>query len=539
MVKVVTAKEMQEIDRLTIEEYGIAGTILMERAGLSVVRRINELFFQNAEDRGQRVEVKERRTENGERRTIVILCGGGNNGGDGLVVARLIHNQGRDVKVFLTAKPEDLRGDARINYNAAIRFGVKVYPISRFFSGYASRITHHDIIVDALLGTGLNKDVREPLSRVIERVNKSPATVIAIDIPSGVSSDTGQVMGVAVKADYTITFGLPKRGHLLYPGAEYTGSLFIEDIGFPSGLLKSKKIRTNLVEREDVITLLPERPRYSHKGTYGHVLLVAGSRGKTGAGLMAARATLRTGAGLVTIGVPETVINAFQSRVTEEMTLPLPDKGNGTLSKKAAGPILDFLKKKASVLAIGPGISVDDDIRELVKGLILNVSVPVVVDADGLNAIANSINILRKTKAPIILTPHPGEMARLISSKQLTVDSQQIEKNRIDIAASFAKRTKTYLVLKGVPTVTATPNENAYINSTGNPGMAKAGTGDVLTGVIAGLIAQGLSPMDASIAGVYIHGLAGDISCEKRGVYSLVASDIIRAIPQAFRRLSG
>jgi|Deesub1362A_J573_1020465.scaffolds.fasta_scaffold01192_11 NAD(P)H-hydrate epimerase len=532
MLKVVTAKEMQEIDRLTIEDYGIAGTVLMERAGLAVVRRINELF-----PRGVDGSIQD------QERRIIVLCGGGNNGGDGLVVARMLHNQGMDVRTFLTADPEDLKGDARINYNAAIRFGVKVYPMSRFLSHHASRITHHDIIVDALLGTGLNKDVREPLRSVIERVNKSSSVVISIDIPSGISSDNGQVMGTAIKADYTVTFGLPKRGHLLYPGAEYTGRLFVEDIGFPSGLLMSKRIMANLVEQDDVVRLIPERPRYSHKGTYGHVLLVAGSKGKTGAGIMAARASLRTGAGLVTIGVPEGVINVFQSKVTEEMTLPLPDKGNGTLSRKAVEPILGFLKKRANVLAIGPGISVDDEIRELVRTLILNVDVPVVIDADGLNAIADGAGTLRKARAPLILTPHPGEMVRLVRGtikhghQDTELTTRDIERERIDIAVSFARKTSTYVVLKGVPTVTATPDGEAFLNPTGNPGMAKAGTGDVLTGIIAGLIAQGLSPVDASIAGVYIHGLAGDISSERKGVYSMVASDIIRAIPQAFRRL--
>lgn len=531
MLKVVNAKEMQEIDRLTIEDYGIAGTILMERAGLSVVKRINEL--ENQGIRGKRQGAR-----------FIVLCGGGNNGGDGLVVARILHNQGRDIKVFLTARPEDLKGDARTNYNTAINFGVKVHPVSGFLSGYASRITHHAIIVDALLGTGLNKDVREPLSTVIEMVNKSSSPVISIDIPSGISSDTGQVMGVAVKADYTVTFGLPKRGHLLYPGAEYSGVLCIEDIGFPAELLKAERLRVNLIEREDIISLLPERPRYSHKGTYGHVFLVAGSRGKTGAAIMSARACLRTGSGLVTLGIPETLVNIFQSRVTEEMTLPLPDKGNGTLSVRAYEPILEFVKKKVDVLAIGPGISVDDEIKALVKELILNANVPMVIDADGINAIAGNTNILKKSKAPVILTPHSGEMARLLrkttDKRQQTRDIsiKDIEGNRIDIAVSFAKKTGVYLVLKGVPTVTAIPHGEAFLNPTGNPGMAKAGTGDVLTGLIAALLAQGLSPQNASIAGVYIHGLAGDISCKKRGVYSVVASDIIRMIPQAFRRLS-
>ncbi len=542
MLKVVTAREMQGIDRLTIEEYGIAGTILMERAGLSVAEKINYLFFQNS-------EVKQRTTESGQRRTIAVLCGSGNNGGDGLVVARILHNNGHDVRVFITTNPEDLKADASINYKAVVKFGVKIYPIRRFLTHHASCITHHDIIVDAILGTGLSKDVREPLSTVIEKVNKLPSAVVSIDIPSGISSDNGQIMGCAIKADYTVTFGLPKRGHLLYPGAEHTGRLFVEDIGFPRRLLTSEDIKVNLVEEADAISLLPERPRYSHKGTYGHVLLIAGSRGKTGAGLMAARACLRTGAGLVTVGVPESLINAFQSRVTEEMTLPLPDKGNGTLSIKSYEPILDFLKRRANVLAIGPGISVDDEIRELMRILITQINIPMVIDADGLNAITGNTTILKKSRAPIILTPHPGEMARLLkdnskfkvqNSKLMDKDLLQlVEQDRISAAISFAKKRNTYLILKGVPTITATPQGGAYINPTGNPGMAKAGIGDVLTGMVSAFLAQGLKPLNAAILGVYMHGRVADIVAKKKGEHSLVASDIINAIPRVFNAMKG
>lgn len=530
MLKVVTAKEMQEIDRITIEEYGIGGTILMERAGLAVAEKIDYLFSQDS-----RLRIQDS--------NVVILCGGGNNGGDGFVVARLLHNQGYNVKVFLTANPDDLKDDAKINYNTAVKFGVRIYPINKFLTHHASRIMHHAIIIDALLGTGLNKDVREPISDVINKVNKLPYPVVSIDIPSGISSDNGQIMGCAIKADLTVTFGLPKRGHLLFPGAEYTGRLFIEDIGFPQGLLKSEEIKVNLVEESDIISLLPKRPRYSHKGTYGHVLIIVGSRGKTGAGLMSAKACLMTGAGLVTIGVPESLMNIFQSRVTEEMTMALPDKGNGTLSIRAYDEILKFAKKRVNAIAIGPGLSVDNEIREIVRLLITRSNVPLVIDADGINAIAGDVEILKKADVPIILTPHPGEMVRL--SRQTTEDRLQttdlttrdIENNRIDVALSFARNTKTYLVLKGVPTVIATPKGDAYINTTGNPGMAKAGTGDVLTGMISALLAQGLSPSDSCIVGVYIHGLAGDMASEKKGKYSLTASDIIRMIPRGLKKL--
>ncbi|MBI5050978.1 MAG: NAD(P)H-hydrate dehydratase [Nitrospirae bacterium] len=528
MLKVATAKEMQEIDRLTIEKYGITGTVLMERAGLAVVKRINELFFQTTVNR-------QLSTVNCQPSTVLILCGGGNNGGDGLVVARILHEQGKDVTVFLSAKPEELKGDVKINYHTAKNFGVKIYPINKFLTSHFSLLTSHFIIVDALLGTGLNKDVKSPLKEVIEKANKLKCTVVSVDIPSGISSDTGQIMGCAVKAEYTVTFGLPKRGHLLYPGAEYTGKLFIEDIGFPKKLLEVKSLNICLFQKKDALSLLPERPRYSHKGTYGHVLLIAGSKGKTGAAFMAAKACLRTGAGLVTIGAPESLVNIFQSRVTEEMVLPLPDKGNGTLSYNAADLILNFARQKADVLAIGPGLSTDDEISRLVNLLTTKSGVPIVIDADGINAIAGHADIFKKSKMPIILTPHPGEMARLINSEQLTVNSEQIEKDRINTALSFSKRTKTYLVLKGVPTITASPDGSAFINTTGNPGMATAGTGDVLTGIISALLAQRLEPQNAALLGVYMHGFIGDIAAETKGEHSLIASDIINLIPEVFK----
>ncbi|MBI5057733.1 MAG: NAD(P)H-hydrate dehydratase [Nitrospirae bacterium] len=535
MLKVVTAQEMQQIDRITIDRFGVAGTVLMERAGLAVVSRINELFYQKTEDRRQKTEMQQRK--------ILVLCGGGNNGGDGFVAARILHDQGRDVEVFSFAKPQDLKGDANTNYDAAVKFGVKIYPANKFLARHSSLVTRHCLIVDALLGTGLNKDVLPPFSQIIEKVNRLSSPVVSVDIPSGVSSDTGQIMGCAIKAHYTVTFGLPKRGHLLYPGAEYTGKLFIEDIGFPKQLLVSEKIRVNLPQREDAISLLPERPGYSHKGTYGHVLLLAGSKGKTGAALMAAKACLRTGAGLVTIGIPDTLVNAFQSRVTEEMLLPLADKGNGTLSYKSSDAVLEFLKKRANVLAIGPGLSADDEISRLVAMLIAGSRVPIVIDADGLNALTGRTGVLKKAKSPVILTPHSGEMARLLQKSEVRSQKSEenirasIEKDRINTALLFSKQTKIYLILKGAPTIIAAPDGNAFINPTGNPGMATAGTGDVLTGMISAFLAQRLTPQSASILGVYIHGLLGDIVAAEKGEHSLIASDIISAVPKVFRSI--
>ncbi len=507
MIKVATAEEMQNIDRITIDKFGIAGTVLMERAGLAVVEKINELYP-------------------GKR--IVVLCGSGNNGGDGFVIARELHNQGRKVEVYITSSPLKLKGDAKTNYFIAKKFGVTVFPAKKFLR---RRFSAHYLIIDALLGTGLSKSVNAPLSDVINKANRLPCPVISVDLPSGISSDTGQIMGTAIKTNTTITFGLPKRGHLIYPGAECTGQLFVEDIGFPGSLISSDKIKINLFQSKDATSLLPARSQSSHKGMYGHVLVVAGSRGKTGAALMAAKACLKAGAGLVTIGTAETVVNSMQSRVTEEMIMPLDDKGNGTISYKAASTVLNFLDSKGKVLVVGPGLSVDDEITKLVIELLVNSKVPVVIDADGLNALAHKTGILNKSEVPVILTPHPGEMRRL----EGLINKSSLD--RITRVISFSKKHKVYLVLKGVPTVTATPDGNAYINSSGNPGMATAGSGDVLTGMIASFLAQGLTPQDAAALGVYIHGHAGDTAAVKKGQQSMVASDIIKELPGVFRSI--
>ncbi|MBI4689236.1 MAG: NAD(P)H-hydrate dehydratase [Nitrospirae bacterium] len=513
-MKVVTVEEMRNIDKKTIKDYGISGAVLMERAGLAVAKKVRELF---------------------EEGKVIVLTGGGNNGGDGFVAARELHNLGWNVKVLLLAKEDKLSPDCRIQYRIAKKMGVKI----EFRNKIDNKDLHSAVVIDAIFGTGLSKDVTGKTADIISFLNKSRASVISVDIPSGISSDTGRVLGKAVSADYTVTFGLPKRGHLLYSGAEYTGKLFIEDIGFPESLLKSDRLKVNLSEIGDVSLLIPERQRYSHKGDYGHVLVVAGSRGKTGAAFMCAKACLRAGAGLVTIGVPESLLDIFQSGVTEEMTLPLSDRGDGILSAQALDTILEFLSNKADVLAIGPGISDADETRKLIANVVLNSTAPMVMDADAINALQGKLHILRKAKAPIILTPHPGEMARLLqgSKGQRVKGSREIEKDRINTAVRFSKETGTYLVLKGVPTIIAEPDGSAFINPTGNPGMASAGVGDVLTGMTAAFLGQGLNPLEASILGVYMHGLGGNIAVEKKGEHSLIASDIIDSISHAFHSM--
>lgn len=527
-MKVTTADEMRAIDSETINNYGMPGVVLMERAGLSVASKVKELV-----GRGK----------------VIVVSGRGNNGGDGFVVARSLHNDGWDVEVFFTAKPEDLKGDALLQYQTAVKYGVQIKPLKDLLNNQKTICTHHSIIVDALLGTGLSKDVTGVLSDVIDMINASGRPVFSVDIPSGISSDNGQIMGKAVKANYTMTFGLPKRGHLVHPGAGYSGKLFVEDIGFLKELIHSQKLNVELLEKKTVCPIIPERHSYSHKGSYGHVLIVAGSRGKTGAALMAAKACLKTGAGLVTLGVPESLADVFQSRVTEEMILVLPDKGDGTLSGKAARSILDFLDRTAHLLAIGPGIGTSVDTTRIMKDLLKHSPSPIIIDADGINSLSGERGIFAKANVPVIVTPHPGEMARLLqNNKRKTTGAKKntdlqkpdseirkgIERDRINTALSFTRDTKTHLVLKGVPSIIATPDNKVFINATGNPGMAKGGTGDILTGMIAGFLSQTMNPVNACILGVFMHGLAGDIAASEKGHHALMATDMVDKIPDAF-----
>lgn len=507
-MKLVTSGEMASIDRATIEGYGIPAMVLMERAGLAVAGRILSDF---------------------PMRKALILAGVGNNGGDGLVVARELSNAGLKVQVRLIGDHNRLSPECKAQLEIITRLGI---PVSTTFT-LMPRDLHSTVIIDAIMGTGLSREITGTAAQIIETVNSSSAPVVAVDIPSGVSSDTGQVMGIAVRAVSTVTFGLPKRGHYLHPGAEHTGRLYVEDIGFPSGLLADNAIRSQLLDRHAMRILIPARPAYSHKGNYGHVLVVGCSEGKTGAGLLAARAALATGAGLVTLGIPESLAPSLYGAVREEMLLPLADDGHGALTTVALDALLQFLEtNKKAALAIGPGLGRNPATIELVLKLIGSCAAPMVIDADALYALSNQMTMLRTLRAPAVLTPHPGEFSRLSGNV-----INQTEQDRIGAAAGFAVETGAHLVLKGTPTVIASPDGSSLVNPLGSPAMAKAGAGDVLTGMIAALMAQGLAPMDASALGVYLHSMSAELSTEKKDVHSVLASDIINDIPLAFRRL--
>ncbi len=506
-MKVVTAEEMRDIDRRTIGEYGISGEVLMERAGLCVAKRVRELFGQ---------------------RKVLVLAGGGNNGGDGFVAARQLFNEGWKVTVVLTAKEGTLSPGCRLQCRSAKKLGIPV----EFRTTLGPKDLHGAVVIDAIFGTGLSKPITGPVSGMIRLLNRTDVPVISVDIASGVSADNGGTMDEAVRADATVTFGLPKMGHYLHPGAEYTGRLFVEDIGFPRELVNADRIRTGLATPQDAALLVPDRPALSHKGDYGHVLVLAGSPGKTGAAIMAARASLRAGAGMVTLGVPEGIAGIVQSAVAEEMVLPLPDDGRGAFSDVALEKILGFIAGKVDVCAIGPGITVTPGTKNLVTGLISVSTVPLVVDADAVNALQGNAMLLKTAKSPVILTPHIGEMSRLTGAH-----ASDIRADLTGTVRNFSVDYASYLVLKGAPTLVGSPEGQVSINTTGNPGMATAGSGDVLTGMIAGLLGQGMNPLDAAVLGVYLHGRAGDIAAAGMGMHSLIAGDIIASLPAAFLSL--
>lgn len=502
-MKVLTAKEMAEIDSLTIEKYGIPSLVLMERAALSVAKHVTA-------------------------KNLIILAGPGNNGGDGVAVGRILKNKNLNIKIFQLFTNEKLSNDCKKQLEIAEKYGVPIlnrYPTEK-------ELLEAEVIVDAIFGTGLKKKIEGDLAKLVNLVNSLSRTVVAVDIPSGVSSDSGEVLGTAVKAAITVTFGVPKRGHILFPGRDFVGKLFVEDIGFPKELTESEKLKVSLITKDFVRSLIPLKPLYSHKGTYGHVLVIAGSVGKTGAALMCAKSTLRTGSGLVTMAVPSSLKEVFQSRILEEMILPLPCNTQ-TLSKDAIKKIDEFINEKADVLAFGPGVGVNNDTEEILKFLLTHCHVPIVIDADGITLLSYIKDLLKNAKAKTVITPHPGELSRLIG-----VPVREIENNRIDIAQNVAKELNTIVVLKGVPTIISEPEGTTFINTTGNPGMATGGTGDVLTGIIASLIGQNLSPFYSSVLGVYIHGLSGDLAAKYRGNHGLIAGDLIDNLPQAIKELT-
>lgn len=509
-MEVVTASQMREMDKRTINKVGIPGTVLMERAGLKAFEQI----VSAVEERGWRHPF------------ITILVGKGNNGGDGLVVARLLHERGYSLQILLMGPPQDFTGEAAVNWRIVRELNLPAVQLqsSGDLIPYFYKTT---LFIDALLGTGLTGPVRGLYQEVILELNQSQTPIISLDIPSGLQADTGEILGCCVAAWRTITFGLPKLGHFLYPGAQSVGELRVVDIGIPKKVIQQEGVKRFLLPGEHPSFSLPQRQRDSHKGRQGHLLLLAGSTGMTGAAVLAAQAALRGGCGLVTLGIPQSLNPILEARLTECMTLPLPEKTPGILGPKALEKIQEILPRVQG-MALGPGLGQHPETRELLPEM-LKIPLPLVLDADGINLLSHPSS-LKDRSAPTILTPHPGELARLLS-----LSTQEVVARRIPITEDFAASYPVILALKGVPTVVS-DGETTWINTTGNPGMATAGSGDVLTGLTASLLVQGLSPLVAASLGVYLHGLAGDLGALKQGEEALLAGDLIQELPQAIKQ---
>ena len=523
-MKVLTAVQMREVDRLTAERHGIPTLQLMENAGAAIAAFLREKFSGLA------------------RQKIVVLCGKGNNGGDGMVVARLLKESGCSPQVILFSQPGAVEGDAAINLKRwqDASGALQIVTNAAEWSAARTAIDTADLIVDALLGTGLRGPVEGLLASAIAdtnaaaRASRGGVTVVAVDIPSGLGSDAQDFGGPATAADYTVTLTAPKVGQLVSPRASNCGVLVVRSIGTPPELFESDpRLKLHWLEPGEFRALPLARDPASNKGTYGHALIVAGSRGKSGAAILAARGTLRSGAGLVTVATPMDVQPVVASGMPEMMTAPLAATDAGTISVRNldAGQFAEIARGK-SVLAIGPGLSMQTETQQFIRSVVEETDLPVIVDADGLNAYAGAADRFQKRRAPVLaVTPHPGEMARLLGS---TV--KEVQARRLDVALETAARWQAHVVLKGFHTVLATPSGEAYVNTTGNPGMATGGTGDVLTGILAGLTAQfGIADWGRVLGlGIYLHGLAGDIAASRVGQAPLIASDLIEAIPEAY-----
>lgn len=521
-MKVLTAREMQQIDRLTTERYGVPSPALMENAGRAVVEFLLERFAPLDQHR------------------ITVVCGRGNNGGDGLVVARLLREKGLKPRVLLLAGPKSLKGDAAVNLKLLAESGPpEVAEDEAAWLGLKPALADTTLLIDAILGTGLSKPLEGFLLGVVRDLNSSfpRARVVAVDLPSGLSADTGELIGECVRADFSVTFTAPKRAHVFPPACEQVGEWLVRSIGTPPELLESDaELLLSLSTREEMGWLGCPRKLTSHKGDFGHVLILAGSVGKTGAAALAARAALRAGAGLVSVATARSALPVVAGLGMEFMTEPLPETEAGAVSLEALDyGRMDRLVEGKSVLAVGPGLGTVPETAELVRAVVNKYDLPMVVDADGLNAFAGCVKSLRTERRVRVLTPHPGEMGRLTGRT-----AAEIQARRVEVAREFATACNLTLVLKGFRTLTAAPDGQVWVNPTGNPGMATGGTGDILTGLVAGLLAQyPTRPVSEVVrAAVYLHGLAGDLAARELGQASLIAGDLLEALPRAFKTVA-
>jgi len=516
MIKVLTTDEMRKCDHETISQGRVSGETLMANAGHGV-SRVGEILLGKVDGR-----------------RIAVFCGRGNNGGDGLGAALDFARKGANVDVYLLESEEEIKGDSLTFFKKLKRYasksdGVTILDFSK--SKKMVEFGEYDLLVDAIFGTGLGRPPEGEAKEAIEIMNLSKVPVLAVDVPSGIDATTGKLLGVAPKAMATATMAFPKRGLLMNEGRERSGHIYVVDIGMPNDLHALSVVNTAVTTCEDVAKIIPYRPMETHKSTVGKIFGFVGSAGLTGAGVMAGLSAMRSGAGAVVLGVPESLNEIFEIKLTEVMTLPLPETEMHTLSAGAFQKSFQYINW-ADVIIVGPGLSRHPETAKLVYELLENYDGTIVVDADALNAIADNPGVLKASKAELILTPHFGEFSRISR-----ISTEDIPYNRIEYARRFAVENKVTLVLKGSPTVVATKEGAVLLNIHGNPGMATAGMGDVLTGIIAALAAQKVKPCKAAIAGVYLHSVAGDLARNDKGIHSLIATDVIEQIPNAFRKI--
>jgi len=514
-MKLVTAAQMRAIDRETIDHHGIPGLTLMENAG----RGIAELMLSDLIDSPESTQV-------------VVFCGKGKNGGDGFVISRYLHEAGVKVKTFYLGPAEKLSSDARLNLNRAHEAGFRITELTSLDQLPVD--LEADFVVDAILGTGFTGSPEGLAAGLIEYINFQNGLVVAVDLPSGLNADTGIAEGAIVTAGCTYTLGLPKIGLYLSPGREIAGEVRVVDIGLPENVIAQQDLNTTLITAELIAELLPYRRPDGHKGDFGKLLLVAGSTGLTGAAALASMAAGRSGCGLIKLGSPASTQPILASKLTEVMTIPLPEVSRkGVLALRGLGEIRKYVDQHDAIM-IGPGLGPHHETRELMRRLIPNLSRPAIVDADGINAFEGAVDLLqqRTGAADLVLTPHPGEYARLTG----VIVPEDVQE-RINCILQTASELAAVIVLKGSPTLVAEPQGACYLNPTGNAGMATGGSGDVLSGMIGSFLAQGLSPLDAALCGVYLHGRAGDLAADAFTQRAMIAGDIITHLPEAFEEI--
>lgn len=501
---------MRAVDKAASEIGGIPSIVLMENAAIACV---NELKKDFGELTGKR---------------IAVFCGKGNNGGDGFAIARHLHNMDAEVSVYLVCGNE-FKGDAKINFDIIKKMNVNIDVVSDT-ENLKYIIRSNDIIIDAIYGTGIHGTVGGISYDVINEINENSKYTMAVDVPSGINSDSGEICGICIRADKTVTFAAYKVGMLMFPAADYTGKVTVADISIPDYILEGQSININVTDEEFVRANFPVRENNSQKGDYGKVLVIAGSVGMTGAAYLSSQSAVTAGSGLVTLAIPAGLNGAMEAKTTEVMTLPVEDI-NGHISSDAAEKILERTDMADAVL-IGPGLGRSSDAARVLKSVLSHSKVPVIIDADGINAASRDMDILSDCTCPVIFTPHAVEMSRLTG-----LDRDYIEENRLVASKEFAEEYGVTVILKGYHTIVTASDGEQYINITGNPGLATGGSGDVLAGITASLAARGINETAAAAMAVYIHGKAGDIAKDKYGMESVTASLVMESIPDALRQI--